>query len=188
MTEMRIIGKNRTKIDALAKVTGAAKYGDDMMLPRMVYGKLLRSTQPHAHIRGIDISRAQQLPGVLAVITGHDLPTHYGVLPNNQDETALAMDKVRYIGEPVAAVAAFFAGFCFVAARADFFAVRFGAERFFPARLAARFGAALRRAFGAFAAARALGRGAAGTGKSPEPTTGSGRAGGGGSGASASAP
>lgn len=106
MNELRIIGKPRTKIDAIAKVTGAAKYGDDMILPRMGYGKLLRSTQPHARIRGIDISRALALPGVLAVITGRDLPTHYGVLPNNQDETALAMERVRYIGEPVAAVAA----------------------------------------------------------------------------------
>ena len=62
MNEMRIIGKPRTKIDAVAKVTGAAKYGDDMMLPRMVYGSLLRSTQPHAHIRGIDISRGWFCP------------------------------------------------------------------------------------------------------------------------------
>lgn len=106
MNEMRIVGKPRTKIDAVGKVTGAAKYGDDMMLPRMVYGKLLRSIQPHAHIRRIDVSRALALAGVLDVITGKDLPIHYGVLPNNQDETPLAMDKVRYIGEPVAAVAA----------------------------------------------------------------------------------
>lgn len=103
---MRIIGKSRPKVDAVSKVTGAAKYGDDIFLPRMAYGKLLRSTQPHARIRDIEIGRALALPGVLAVITGRDLPTHYGILPNNQDETALAMDRVRYIGEPVAAVAA----------------------------------------------------------------------------------
>src|SRR5207247_140627 len=106
MTELRIIGKSRPKIDAVAKVTGAAKYGDDLILPRMVYGKLLRSIHPHARIRSIHLARALALPGVLAVITGRDLPTYYGVLPNNQDETALAMDRVRYVGEPVAAVAA----------------------------------------------------------------------------------
>ena len=61
MSEMRIVGKPRTKIDAVGKVTGAAKYGDDMMLPRMVYGKLLRSIEPHAHIRRVDVSRALAL-------------------------------------------------------------------------------------------------------------------------------
>lgn len=106
MSEFRIIGQARPKIDALAKTTGAAKYGDDLFLPRMAYGKLLRSIHPYARIRSIDTTRARALPGVLDVITGRDLPIHYGVLPNNQDETALAIERVRYIGEPVAAVAA----------------------------------------------------------------------------------
>src|SRR5581483_8423447 len=106
MSEFRIIGQARPKIDALAKTTGAAKYGDDLFLPRMAYGKLLRSIHPYARIRSIDTTRARVLPGVLDVITGRDLPIHYGVLPNNQDETALAIERVRYIGEPVAAVAA----------------------------------------------------------------------------------
>ena len=106
MPEFRIIGHSRPKIDGLAKVTGAAKYGDDLMLPRMAYAKLLRSVHPFARIRSIDVSRALALPGVFAVLTGRDLPKSYGVLPNNQDETALAVDCVRYIGEPVAAVAA----------------------------------------------------------------------------------
>lgn len=104
--ELRIIGQSRPKIDALAKVNGTAKYADDLSFPRMAYAKLLRSVHPYAHIRSIDYSRALELPGVLAVITGRDLPKPYGVLPKNQDETALAIERVRYIGEPVAAVAA----------------------------------------------------------------------------------
>src|SRR6476469_1081748 len=103
---MRIIGHSRPKVDAYAKVTGAAKYGDDLYLPRMVYGKLLRSVHPYARIRSIHTDKARALPGVLEILTGRDLPKPYGVLPNNQDETALAMERVRYIGEPVAAVAA----------------------------------------------------------------------------------
>ena len=106
MSEFRIIGHSRRKIDAMAKTTGAAKYADDIFLPRMIYAKLLRSIYPHALIRSIDIEAARQLPGVLAVITGRDLPQPFGVLPKNQDETALAIDRVRYVGEPVAAVAA----------------------------------------------------------------------------------
>src|SRR5436309_586303 len=92
----RIIGHSRPKIDALSKTTGAAKYADDLSMPRMAYAKLLRSIHPHARIRAIDVSRALALPGVFTVITGRDLPTHFGVLPNNQDETAMAIDRVRY--------------------------------------------------------------------------------------------
>jgi 4-hydroxybenzoyl-CoA reductase subunit alpha len=102
----RIIGHSRPKIDALAKVTGAARYADDLSLPRMAYARLLRSPHPYARLRSIDASAALALPGVLAVIIGQDLPTRFGVLPNNQDESALALDYVRYVGEPVAAVAA----------------------------------------------------------------------------------
>jgi 4-hydroxybenzoyl-CoA reductase alpha subunit len=72
----------------------------------MVYGRLLRSPHPHARILSIDASRALALPGVLAVITGEDLPRKYGILPSSQDEYALAIEKVRYVGDPVAAVAA----------------------------------------------------------------------------------
>src|SRR5258708_16261557 len=76
------------------------------MLQRMLYGRLLRSPYPHARILSIDTSRPQALPGVLAVITGADLPQKFGILPSSQDEYALAIDKVRYVGDPVAAVAA----------------------------------------------------------------------------------
>ncbi len=102
----KIIGTPRPKVDAFGKVTGRALYADDVMLPRMVYGKLLRSPHPHARIISIDTSRALELPGVLAVLTGEDLPRRFGILPSSQDEYALALDKVRYVGDPVAAVAA----------------------------------------------------------------------------------
>ncbi len=102
----KVIGTSRPKVDAYAKVTGRAIYADDIMLPRMVYGRLLRSPHPHARVLSIDTREALELPGVLAVITGEDLPRKFGILPSSQDEYALAIDKVRYVGDPVAAVAA----------------------------------------------------------------------------------
>ncbi len=101
-----VIGTPRPKVDAYGKVTGRALYADDIMLPRMLYGKLLRSPHPHARILSIDTRRALELPGVFAVLTGEDLPQKFGILPSSQDEYALAIDKVRYVGDPVAAVAA----------------------------------------------------------------------------------
>ena len=102
-----VIGKSLPKIDAWAKVTGDTKFADDLVLPRMAFGKLLRSPHPHARIKGIDTTRAAALPGVYAVITGHDLPrVKFGILPVSQDEEALCVDKVRMVGDPVAAVAA----------------------------------------------------------------------------------
>ncbi len=103
---MRTIGKSLTKIDSYTKVTGAAKYADDLTLPRMAYGRILRSPHPHARITRLDVSRARAYPGVLDVITGADLSHTYGIMPTTQDETPFAMDKVRYVGEPVAAVCA----------------------------------------------------------------------------------
>lgn len=98
--------KQGIKVDAVGQVTGAAKYTDDLSLPRMLFGKILRSPHAHARILSIDTSRAEKLPGVVAVMTGKDLPTKYGILPSSQDETALCIDKVRYVGDGVAAVAA----------------------------------------------------------------------------------
>src|SRR6266511_343211 len=101
-----VIGKALRKVDAVAKVTGATRFADDLAFPRMLYCKLLRSTEPHARIVSIDITAAKQLDGVQAVLTGPDLPIPFGILPVSQDEHTLCLDKVRFIGDPVAAVAA----------------------------------------------------------------------------------
>lgn len=101
-----LIGRAARKVDAVAKVTGRTRFADDIALPRMAFGKLLRSPHAHARIRAIDTSRAATTDGVLAVLTGRDLPTPFGILPVSQDEHALCVDKVRFVGDPVAAVAA----------------------------------------------------------------------------------
>ncbi len=101
-----VIGKPLPKIDAMAKCVGETLYADDVNLPRTIYAKLLRSPHPHARIRAIHTERAVQLDGVFAVITGNDLPEKFGIMPSTQDEEALAIDKVRYAGDPLAAVAA----------------------------------------------------------------------------------
>ncbi|HEU5193133.1 MAG TPA: molybdopterin cofactor-binding domain-containing protein [Methylomirabilota bacterium] len=102
-----VVGQPLPKIDAWGKVTGETRYADDLVLPRMAFGKLLRSTHAHARIVSIDTTRARALPGVLAVITGYDLPrVKFGILPVSQDEEALCTEKVRMVGDPVAAVAA----------------------------------------------------------------------------------
>jgi 4-hydroxybenzoyl-CoA reductase subunit alpha len=103
---VNIIGKARRRVDARAKVTGQTKFADDVMLPRMVHCKLLRSKVPHAQVVHIDASRARAHPGVLLVLTGRDFPIPYGILPVSQDEQALASDRVRFVGDPVAAVVA----------------------------------------------------------------------------------
>src|SRR2546426_6791949 len=103
---LRVVGKAHRKVDATAKVTGVTRFADDLFLPRMLFAKLLRSPHPHARILSIDPSRAASVPGVKAVLTGKDLPIPFGILPVSQDEHALALDKVRFVGDPVAAVAA----------------------------------------------------------------------------------
>src|SRR5262249_19406560 len=102
-----VVGQSLPKIDAWAKVAGETKYADDLILPRLAHGKLLRSPHPHARIKNIDATRAAALPCVYAVITGHDLPrVKFGILPVSQDEEALRVDKVRMGGDAVAASAA----------------------------------------------------------------------------------
>ena len=103
---LNVVGKPFRKVDARAKCVGQTKFADDIVLPRMLYCKILRSHVPHAWIKRIDVSKALALPGVFSVITGKDLPIPYGILPVSQDEHALCIDKVRFIGDPVAAVAA----------------------------------------------------------------------------------
>lgn len=104
--DLNIIGKPFRKVDARAKCVGQTKFADDIVLPRMLFCKLLRSHLPHALIKNIAVSKALALPGVFAVVTGKDFPIPYGILPVSQDEHALCVDKVRFIGDPVAAVAA----------------------------------------------------------------------------------
>ena len=103
---MNIIGKSRRRVDARAKVTGQTRFADDIALPRMLHARLLRSPVPHARIKRIDTSRARNSPGVHLVLTGGDLPIAYGILPVSQDEHALAIDRVRFVGDPVALVVA----------------------------------------------------------------------------------
>ena len=99
-----IIGVSVPRVDALEKVTGRTLYGADLKLPHMLCGKVLRSPLPHARILHVDTSRAERLPGVKAVATGKDLRVRYGLVI--QDQPPFADDKVRYIGDPVAGVAA----------------------------------------------------------------------------------
>src|SRR4030043_161167 len=110
MEQFSIVGKDIPRTDAEVKARGAAIYTDDMKLPGMLYGKLLTSPLAHGRIIRINTKKAESLRGVKCVITGKDIPrVKYGnwrLFPDTQDEYALAMDKVRFIGDEVAAVAA----------------------------------------------------------------------------------
>ena len=101
------VGRKVPKVDAAVKAKGEAVYADDMVLPGMLFSKIKRCKEyAHAKIKKIDCSKALALPGVYAVLTGDEAPTKWGIVPHNCNETALAIDKVRYWGEGVAAVAA----------------------------------------------------------------------------------
>ncbi len=104
--ESRWIGKPFRRVDGRAKVTGATRFADDLVFPRMCFAKLVRSTVPHARIRGIDLSAAAEIEGYLGHLTGESMPETFGILPVSQDEHALCPDKVRMVGDPLAAVAA----------------------------------------------------------------------------------
>ncbi len=104
MNTFSIIGKPTAMVDAAEKTTGAGKYTDDLSVPGMLVGKILHSPYPHARIKRIDTSRAEALDGVVAVVIGRDAPNPYGILPVGHDEHALALDKVRYVGDNVACV------------------------------------------------------------------------------------
>jgi len=103
---LRVVGSSVRKVDGLSKCAGVTKFADDIVLPRMLFCKLHRSPVPHARIVRVNTSKAAKMPGVLAVLTGKDLPIPFGILPVSQDEHALCLDKVRLVGDPVAAVAA----------------------------------------------------------------------------------
>ncbi|MDY7040810.1 MAG: 2Fe-2S iron-sulfur cluster-binding protein, partial [Chloroflexota bacterium] len=100
------VGQALPQPDALAKATGQARYTADLFFPDMLYAKVLRSEYPHARLRRVDVSRARELPGVAAVLTAEDVPgeKNHGVI--YQDWPALAYDKVRYVGDAIAVVAA----------------------------------------------------------------------------------
>jgi len=108
MEQLSVVGRPTPRVDSLKKVTGRARYASDVELPRMLHAKVLRSEHPHARILNIDTSEAERYPGVKAVITAEDTPkvkvetTWLG----RQDSYPIAVDRVRYIGEEIAAVAA----------------------------------------------------------------------------------
>ena len=104
--ELKLLGTPFRRVDGRAKVTGATRFADDLAFPRMAYLKLVRSTVPHARIVKVDLEAAAAVPGVLGFLTGADFPVPFGILPVSQDEHALCPDKVRFVGDPVAAVAA----------------------------------------------------------------------------------
>ena len=102
-----VIGKSVPKIDGRVKVTGQAKYTGDLKFPNMLVGKILTSPHAHARILNIDTEEAKKMPGVKAVITHKDVPTlKYGISPARWDESIFCSDKVRFVGDKVAAVAA----------------------------------------------------------------------------------
>ena len=102
----QIIGRPRRRVDGRAKVTGQTRFADDLFLPRMLHCRLLRSPLPHARITAVDTARARARPGVHLILTGADFPVPYGILPVSQDEHALCPERVRFVGDPVAAVVA----------------------------------------------------------------------------------
>lgn len=104
--EFTALGRRARRVEGLRKSTGREIYTDDIALPGMLHGKILRSTEAHARIVSIDTAEAEALEGVYGIITGRDLPTPYGIIPWTRDEHALCVDKVRFIGDAVAAVAA----------------------------------------------------------------------------------
>ncbi|MCX7175065.1 MAG: molybdopterin-dependent oxidoreductase [Proteobacteria bacterium] len=104
--KLEVVGHSRRRVDSRAKSTGQTRFADDLSLPRMLHCKLLRSPHPHAIIESIDFSRAAGYPGVHLVLTGKDFPIPFGIMPVAQDEYPLAPERVRYVGDSVAAVIA----------------------------------------------------------------------------------
>ncbi len=105
-TELKIVGKPFRRVDGRAKVTGQTRFADDVQFPRTVIIKLVRSTVPHARIKDIDFSAALAMEGVVGTLVGEELPNPFGIMPVSEDEHALATEKVRFVGDPLAAIAA----------------------------------------------------------------------------------
>lgn len=107
MNEFSVLNTRAPRLDGPAKATGRAKYADDLSMPGMLYGAILQSPLAHARILHIDTSKARKLPGVKAVVTAKEGGLiKYGVSPARYDETLFAVDKVRYVGDEIAAIAA----------------------------------------------------------------------------------
>jgi len=105
--KLRVAGQPATRVDAVEKITGKALYTGDLELPGMTYAKILRSPLPHARLLKVDASKAKEMSGVITVLTRddlNDLNYHYGA--TYKDQTVVAVDKVRYVGDPIAAVLA----------------------------------------------------------------------------------
>ena len=100
----RWVGRDVPRVDGLAKVTGAARYTGDLKFGRMLYGAVVRSPHPHALVKEVDLGAAEKVAGVRAAVCGRDFPYHVGIYL--KDQTVFATDRVRYVGDPVAAVAA----------------------------------------------------------------------------------
>src|SRR5262245_47881311 len=101
MAKFSVVGRSIPQVNAREKVLGTAMYVGDLSLPHMLHGKVLRSPYPHARIRHIETQRARELAGVKAVVTGESTPRVFGHL--HKDQHVLAVDKVRFAGEEVAA-------------------------------------------------------------------------------------
>ena len=100
-----LIGENIGRLDVIEKVTGSAVYADDIQFGKdLLYARIKRSPHPHAHILSIDTSKAAAFPGVKVVVTGKDFPNHIGLYL--KAKYIFARDRVSFVGEPVAAVAA----------------------------------------------------------------------------------
>lgn len=107
MKDYKVINTRLPRVDARAKATGEARYTDDLVMPNMLYGALFQSPVAHAKIKSIDVSKAKRLPGVKDVVTYKEAgPTKFGVSPARYDEVMFCGDKVRYVGDEIAAVAA----------------------------------------------------------------------------------
>src|ERR671914_2330622 len=108
--ELADIGKTFRRLDYESKVSGQTQYLADMQVPGVCHGRILRSPLPHARIQKIDVESALKVPGVLAIITRDDILRDEGIEPYYgpvfKDQTIVAVEKVRHVGDPVAAVAA----------------------------------------------------------------------------------
>ena len=100
------IGKSVPMLDALARVTGTVDYMINLRLPDMLVGKIVRSQSPHAKLLKVDTTDALQVPGVFAILTGADLGENAFYGAKIKDQGVVAVDRVRYVGEPIAAIAA----------------------------------------------------------------------------------